>query len=116
MVRCDVDGQSFRSRHCDAKQRATAPRCQGETERAGNHGQHERFREQLTYDAPASGAKREPGRDLPVPRAGSRKQQRRDVQAGQQQNDDKHHQQESQPTFVRLAKTAVGAGRAWFES
>ena len=67
-------------------------------------------------DTPASGAKREPGRDLPVPRAGSRKQQRRDVQAGQQQNDDKHHQQESQPTFVRLAKTAVGAGRAWFES
>ena len=84
-----------------------SPTTDRQTERAAEAGNHQRLgHEQLSHDAPAPGADRQPRGDLDASRLGPREQERRDIETGQQDHSPEHHQHQLKPALVARAKAA----------
>ena len=93
-----------------ADEEAAAPRRQQDAARRARAGQHHAFREQLPHQAPARRAKRDAQAQLVPPRGGARKEEVRDVGAGDHQHQRNDGHDDDQRTLVALAQRRI-AGR-----
>ena len=92
-------------------ERAGAPQREQQSQHSAGRRQHDTFREELPQQAAASGAERQPDRDLPPAGGGAREQQVRDIGAGdeQYQAHDGHEDQERRPELLANAAPPFGA-------
>ena len=104
--RLAVDGDVGEERQAERLARPQTPGEQmreADADHGSGHREHNAFRQQLTNDATATGAEREPQRDLPAAAGGPRQQQVREVRA-----DDEDDEPDGAPEHgQRAAKRAV---------
>ena len=78
-----------------------AGRADRRADRAARDRQHQALGQDLTDDASAAGAEREPDRDLALTRRAAREQQVRDVRADDDQQHGHRHEKDAQRRFQR---------------
>ena len=95
------------SRH-EGEQRGNDPSRREHARDAAERGQQKAFGQQLSDQACASGAQREPHRNLTLPRGRTRQQQIADVRA----RDDQHERDDGEQNLERLAVLLTETGHA----